>query len=425
LAAEITRNQIPNYREVSKVVRALRLTPFGNFISFPAEIIRTSGNIMKQGWKEMKNPLTRRIGRRRLASFAAFGLGAGAASAMVTRQLTNTSAVQDHDLRRFMPHWSDNSNIQYISNSQDGVIKYLDLSYTDPYDYLKRPFYSIIRNIGETDSDKLDTDIMEGFLDGMGEYFEPFVERSMVTKAVSEALSNKKFMDGKPAGQIYNDADTTGDKLLKAFNYVWENTLEPGVVRGAEKLVLAAQGKKTKGGRPYDFLTELLGFAGLRVSTIDIKEVLVYNGLRNQVGIGNSRKIFTDKARDGSGNVTPEDLIKELYKSETARFNYFQEAYRDMEAAVSNGVSRRKTARIFRDKSNMPKDDVRAIMRGGFRPYTPSKDTYRKMRESGHERSPEELRMIWDGLNMVIKNFRNMPLNPDPDREEFLPDNPY
>ena len=418
-AAEITRAQIPNYREVSKSIRALRLMPFGNFISFPAEIMRTSANIMKRGWKEMQNPLTRHIGKRRLASFASFGLGAGAATAMVTRQLTNTSAVQDHDLRRFMPYWSENSNIQYISNSHNGVIKYLDLSYTDPYEYLKRPFYAILRNIAETDSDKIDTDILEGFTEAMGEFARPFLDPSMITQAIHEIAANTRYMDGKPRGQIYDPIDSTGDKVLKSLKRLAE-PLTPGGLTGVKRLVRAARGEKTKGGQPSDFMAEMMAFSGLRVSTLDIKVSLKHNGWDHLAGIQNSRKIFTRKARDGSGTVSPEELIKELYDSQTSRYNYFQEAYRDMEAAASNGVSRRKTARIFRDKSNMGKDDVRAIERGAFRAYTPSKETYRTMIESGHERDPGEVAMIKNGINMVIKNMDGMPLNADPNRSKFL-----
>ena len=187
------------------------------------------------------------------------------------------------------------------------------------------------------------------------------------------------------------------------------------------RLVRAARGEKTKGGQPSDFITELMGFSGFRVSTLDIKRSLKHNGWDHLDGIQNSRRRFTKKARDGSGTVSSEELIKELYNSQTSRYSYFQEAFRDMEAAVSNGVSRRETARIFRDKSNMAKDDVRAITRGAYRAYRPSKETFRTMMESGHERDPGEIAVIKNGINMVIKNMDGMPLNSDPGRNDFLP----
>ena len=422
-AAKLTRDHMPNYREVSEAIKFWRKMPFGNFISFPAEIFRTSGHIMHQGWKEMQEPITRAIGARRLASFAAFGLGASAAAAGVTRQLTNTSKVQDYDFRRFVPHWSENSNLQYISRSKDGVIKYLDFSYTDPYEYLQKPFFALLRNLGETDTEKVGTDVMEGFSDAIRDFATPFIEPSMWIKPIGETYINRKLDNLKPAGAVFNEADSFGDKFWEGFKHIFGD-LEPGAMTGGRRISGAARGKATKEGKPYDFMTEMFGFLGLRASTIDIKESLKHRGYRNQGGISESRRIFTSKARDGSGTVTPQELIETLHKSQVARFNYFQEAYRDMEAAASNGVSRRKTARIFRDQSNMSKKDVRAISLGAFRPYTPSKDTFRQMRESGHERSLSELSVIIHGLKMVQSNWNRIPLNPDPGREEFIPDSP-
>lgn len=80
-AASIVRNNIPNYDMVNEFVKGLRRLPFGNFVSFPAEIMRTTTNILGRALKEINyqhtlddgrvvNPL-RGIGMKRL-----FGLGA-------------------------------------------------------------------------------------------------------------------------------------------------------------------------------------------------------------------------------------------------------------------------------------------------------------------------------------------------------------
>ena len=43
----LTRNQVPNYAYVGRTAKALRQSPFGNFIAFPLEIIRTGNNILQ------------------------------------------------------------------------------------------------------------------------------------------------------------------------------------------------------------------------------------------------------------------------------------------------------------------------------------------------------------------------------------------
>ena len=52
-AANIVKNNIPNYSYVSDFVKGLRKMPVGNFVSFPAEIMRTSTNIVKRALDEI------------------------------------------------------------------------------------------------------------------------------------------------------------------------------------------------------------------------------------------------------------------------------------------------------------------------------------------------------------------------------------
>ena len=57
-AADVVRNTIPNYAYVGDFVRTMRATPFGNFMSWPSEIFRTTTNIFEQVLKDMRDPVT-------------------------------------------------------------------------------------------------------------------------------------------------------------------------------------------------------------------------------------------------------------------------------------------------------------------------------------------------------------------------------
>ena len=57
-AADIVRNNIPNYDYVSDFVKSLRKLPIGNFVSFPAEIVRTGTNIVRRGLREINETFT-------------------------------------------------------------------------------------------------------------------------------------------------------------------------------------------------------------------------------------------------------------------------------------------------------------------------------------------------------------------------------
>ena len=52
-AADLVKNNVPNYAFVSDFIKGLRKLPVGNFVAFPAEIIRTSANIVDTALKEI------------------------------------------------------------------------------------------------------------------------------------------------------------------------------------------------------------------------------------------------------------------------------------------------------------------------------------------------------------------------------------
>jgi hypothetical protein len=68
LSANMVRNQVPNYEYIGRTARALRQSPFGNFIAFPIEIMRTGNNIITQSIDEIPSgiPQLKALGTRRL-----------------------------------------------------------------------------------------------------------------------------------------------------------------------------------------------------------------------------------------------------------------------------------------------------------------------------------------------------------------------
>ena len=65
-AAGRVRQTIPNYAYVSDFVKGSRRSPLGNFVAFPAEIIRTVANTTRQAIKDIKDPIHAAMGYRTL-----------------------------------------------------------------------------------------------------------------------------------------------------------------------------------------------------------------------------------------------------------------------------------------------------------------------------------------------------------------------
>jgi hypothetical protein len=115
-AADIIRNNIPNYDYVGDFIKGLRKLPFGNFVSFPAEILRTSTNIVKRGLDEIttqvkndKGELVRPlagIGYQRLIGMATTSIAVPTAVAEAAKVLYDVADEELEALRRYVPLWS-------------------------------------------------------------------------------------------------------------------------------------------------------------------------------------------------------------------------------------------------------------------------------------------------------------------------------
>ena len=113
VGGKLTRNNVPNYAYVGRFGRALRLSPFGNFIAFPMEIMRTGSNIMEQSIKEMTSgiPDIAALGKKRFASFALTVGAIPQVTAETFKAIHNVSNEEMEGLRRIVPEWSKNSTL--------------------------------------------------------------------------------------------------------------------------------------------------------------------------------------------------------------------------------------------------------------------------------------------------------------------------
>ena len=148
MAANIVRNNVPNYDYVSQSIKALRRWPVGNFVSFPAEILRTSTNILKTALREIKDPMLRRIGMQRLTGMAFTMAAVPYGATKLGQVLYDVSEEQLAAIRRFVAPWSKNSTIIPIKD-KDGNWKYIDFSHANAYDVLLKPWQAAINEVAD------------------------------------------------------------------------------------------------------------------------------------------------------------------------------------------------------------------------------------------------------------------------------------
>ena len=126
-SAKLVKNNIPNYAFVSEFIKGLRKLPVGNFVAFPAEIMRTGTNIVSTALDEIfftaringkeVNPLRAR-GLQRLAGMTATTAALPLGTVAMMQTLNDVSDEELQAMRRYVPEWSKNSVLSTIQRQR-------------------------------------------------------------------------------------------------------------------------------------------------------------------------------------------------------------------------------------------------------------------------------------------------------------------
>lgn len=145
-AGKTLNNTYPNYNLIPTLVKELRRMPFGNFISFGSEMLRTTGNIANYALRELgsSNPYVRQIGAKRLMGLTSVFAVAPVSTAVALQAIGMTEEQLDAVKRSGAAPWNQFSNlIPYSFDPEKGEVKYINLSYSNPYEIIQQPIYTM------------------------------------------------------------------------------------------------------------------------------------------------------------------------------------------------------------------------------------------------------------------------------------------
>lgn len=360
-AAERVRNTYPTYSMVGKGIQSLRRFPLaGTFVSFPAEIIRTTANMLRYLASDMKDPALRPMAIRRATGLA---IASGFAYALQALSMATMGMDDDDDeaVRRMAAPWQRNSNLLYTGRDKDGNIRFIDLSFLDPYNYWKRPIMAILRDQPYED---MASDIAK-------ETLSPFLGTDIAAGAIFEVMANKKE-SGAP---VYGEHDEVVNQIGDIANHLRKN-LQPGIASNLERTWKAMRGDVSPSGRKYDIYDEAWAWVGFRLSTLDPKTALRYRAFDFRDAKSQADKKLRDtilKDRDADS-----DDIRDSYDL-TNRLR--EQAYREMfllvEAAKKSGMSKSDIMAVLKS-SGISAADRLAIMSGDVPKYAPSRRTVKQ-----------------------------------------------
>jgi len=374
IGAERVKNTRATYSRVPRVVKALRLQPiFGNFMSWPSEMLRIIPNTLRYAGEDLKTPGMRRYGFERLIGV----LAATTATVAITRLGMWATGFNDRKmqaLRRFVAPYQKNATL--MPTGSDGKdVGYVDISYTDPYEVFKGPAFAVATG----------RDPEESILNATKDFLESYIGPSILANSIASAIYGKT-----PQGRsIRNPQDTTLDQTLSTINYLLRQN-EPATVSQFRRIGYALTGQPdttvSKYGRIYKPSEELSALFGIRPQSINVSKALESKASRFNTDMADVGRIFTE-TYGAVGNV-PEAKVREQFdKMQNRRRVMFDEANKDFHAAMMLGLSRSEAISAMR-AGGMGVDNASAIANNKYRDYRISKSLTKSMRR---ELSPEEM----------------------------------
>jgi len=437
-AANIVKNTVPNYERVPEFIKGLRKLPVGNFIAFPAEILRTSANTLKQALDEIAstNPKIREIGMRRLMGFTTTTMVVPTAMQKMALDLTGTTQEQIDAIRENGAAWEVNSILLPTSTKKNAkgetiITGYTNYSYTNPYAYLSKPARAILNAVSKgedmgSDTGKIATDAVMG---AVAEMFEPFAGESILTERILDVT--KRGGVTQSGAKVYRDdpgVETPGDKVFKSVTHI-AGAFVPG---GAKLFVdVKAQKKETQApglelgrlarafsentadpaGNERKIAQEIFRvFSGVTETEVKADNVLMYKGFEYGRSLQSAAQIF-NSAVSTRGALDPENAVQTYIDANEAQFRIANQMYRTIENMRKSGMTDSEIRRALRNNKVANAND---LMRGKFDPFTPSPEIKKRVRQNGNKLPISE-------LNAIRREFRQRRLGapvPEPQVQE-------
>ena len=348
-AAKVVRDTLPNYGFVPDFIKGMRRLPMGNFISWPAQIISTSANMIELGYKEAMSPIMRNIGIKRLASFAGVTALAVPTINAIGRGLYGITQEQVAAVREFVPAFSKESAL-FVYKDKDGNLKYIDASGTFVYDTVTNPIQSVLNGIEKERVFNPNSPLMvgayKGLINGMARFIRPFTDPSAyVTMALDLWARGGKTADGH---QIWNPEASLGEKFNKGLAYIAKQ-YAPFSIPQFQRLEKAATGKPGERGEKYEVSDEIGGFYGLRGVPIKPEEKMDYKINEFKSGIRNTRGLFTGEVLKG-GEISKDDIIQRFIQANGQRHLVMKKMKQINEAALLLGMDDKAIGKKFAER---------------------------------------------------------------------------
>jgi hypothetical protein len=429
-AAWQIRNTYPTYSKVPEVIKNLRKLPFGNFVSFPAEMIRTTHNIVSIGLKEAtsSNAQLRQQGYRRLlGAFVTLG-GAEKGVSALAQNLTGVTMDQIEAYKRSLSApWDSRAAILPVNTWKDGKGKAINFSYFSPYDVITQPIRAALKTLEEGKLKQQDADVVAFnlFLGADGpvrKLLDPFVSESIALERVSDVIPSGLIVGGrggvtKTGKVVYSETDDGPTAFMKSLVHIIEG-VQPTAITTGDKIIQGIEKDVKRGGTPVSLQDELLAlFSGVRIINVDVPKAMQFKVTdynKKFRSVTKAEGFFSLVDFQNRGPLVMADEFRNI-QNETFRVN--QDFYFILQDAIATGVKERDLLKILRDR-NISYSKAKKLLKGKNIPYTAFEERMKKRVKEAEKIAKERGEKINKEyfypkklFRNILKEFKNKDLN--------------
>jgi hypothetical protein len=293
--------------------------------------------------------------------------------------------IMDSFQRSFAPEYQKNSTLIPLTKpDENGKFKYVNFSYSNPYNSILQPINAVLKSYGDgtlnkDSSDKiimnaLFGDPVSGRSGAFGEFFAPFIEESIGTEGIFDIIYRNG--EKQTGGKIFYPRDDLQIKIAKSLEHIIGG-LTPGAFTSAQRVWEGATGKFTDSGTLRDSKNELIALmSGVRVEEARPKTsmpfiITAFNEDKRNIG----SKFSSIAYNAGSSQEEKIDAYKNFILDS---FNSQNKLYQTIKDAQQLGVDEGDLKTIlFQRLKN--RTDVSNLLNGVFKPPSYSVDRFRAL----------------------------------------------
>ncbi len=447
LSTDIVKSTMPTYSRVPESIKMIRRSPFvGNFMAFPAEMLRTTTNITRQGLRELSFKVdpsselfkklgdknvkalerqVRAIGAKRLSSYVVMAYGTPIALQKAAMEMTDFSEDQMDALKRIVPYFMKGNIVAPIQNREVNgkpEVDYIDLTYMMPYDFMLAPARAALQAYSETGqvTDSQLRQISSAMGAALSKFTEPFLAEGLLAERFADVIT--RGGQTKTGAKIFVDGEDPLSRATKSIFHVLGG-FTPGAVemfmrerRGeleAGRVLKSLTGSVDRYGNEFTPAGEAASLmTGFREMKSDLANNFYFKGVEYTAARTALRRDFTSFAK--RNDVTQSDILKK-YKQvnknlRSAQANLFE----DIQAAKTLGLTEDQIYIQLSEKSKMGSEEIDMILEGVFRPVSISNDLiesiFLETEEYDQQRVAENLPL--DQLDQVYGQIYAQPIRP-------------